>query len=257
MPSYDDAQFLANSPDRLALLQSLSEEASSPGELAAEHSFSRRSAQRNLTEFVDRGWATSSGGTYHLTVTGGLIANEHAEYIGALSRINDFALFFRHLPNSDHAPDPAWLADAEMTTTTEDDPQAPVHQYVTSVKQLDTRRVRMLSPVLSRLFHEAHASLAFREVHTDLVMPTTMVERARERNPIEFKTVVTLDILSLYRSSEPFTVGLTISDNQLLMAAYDDEKQLQAVVESENPNFHAWALELFDRYRKQSERVTQ
>lgn len=256
MSAHSDAQFLANSPDRLALLESLSEEARTPGELAADHSFTRRSAQRNLAEFVDRGWAASSGGTYRLTVTGEFIADEHAAYIDSLGRINDFAPLFRHLPDRDHAPDPAWLTDAEITVATEEDPQAPVHQYVTSVKQFDTRRVRMLSPVLSRLFHEAHASLAFRKVHTDLVMPTMMVQRARERNPIEFTTIVALDILSLYRSPEPFRIGLTIGDEQLLMAAYDDEKQLQALIDSENSQFHAWAADLFERYRQQSERVT-
>lgn len=257
MPSHEDAQFLANSPDRLAILTSLTESPQSPAELAAAHSFSRRSAQRNLAEFVDRGWAASTGGTYQLTVTGELVAEEHAEYIDTLARIDAFAPLFRHLPDRDHAPEPAWLADATMTVATEEDPQAPVHQYVTRVKNLDTDRVRMLSPVLSRLFHEAHASLALRGVHTDLVLPTAMVDRAREQNPIEFKAVVTLDILTLYRSPESFDVGLTLGDDRLLMAAYDDEKQLQALVESTNSAFHAWATELFEKYQGQADRVTR
>lgn len=256
MPSNDDAQFLANSSDRLALLTSLSEGPCSPGNLAAEHALSRRSVQRNLAEFVDRGWAESSGGTYHLTVTGGLIAEKHAEYIDTLTQIDDFAPFFRHLPDRDHTPTPTWLTDAELTVATAEDPQAPVHQYVTSVKQLGTNQVRMLSPVLSRLFHEAHAALAFRGVHTDLIMPAAMVERARERNPAEFKAIVSLDILSLHRCQDPFDIGLTLGDDRLLMAAYDDEKQLRALIESENPEFQTWAAALFDTYREKSEPVT-
>lgn len=257
MPSTDAARFLAGSPDRLALLTSLDEGSASPADLAAEHDASRRSVQRNLAEFVERGWAETSGGTYRLTVTGSLVAEEHAGYVGALSRIEEFAPFFRYLPDPDHAPDPVWLADAEITVASEDDPQAPVHRYVTRVERLDTDGVKMLSPVLSRLFHEAHATLAIRGVHTDLVMPARTVRRARERNPIEFETVISVGVLSLYRHPEPFGVGLTLGDDRLLMAAYDDERRLRALVESANPAFHAWASDLFDRYRERSKPVRQ
>lgn len=246
------AQFLANSPDRLDLLRSLSEESSSPAELASKHSFPRRSVQRNLAAFVDRGWAESSGGTYHLTVTGALVLEEHAAYVDTLACIEAFAPLFRYLPDRDHAPNPAWLADATSTVATEEEPQAPVHRYVTSVEQLDTDRVRMLSPVLSRLFHEAHAGLAVRGVTTELVMPAEMVERARERNPLEFRVVVALDVLSLYQFPEDFGVGVTLGDDQVLVAAYDAERQLRALVESTDPQLIAWASDLFERYREQS-----
>lgn len=255
MPSDDTAQFLANSPERLALLVSLTRGPASPSELASEHDSSRRSIQRNLAEFVERGWAESTGGTYRLTVTGELLAEKHGAYVETLDRIEEFAPFFRHLPDRDHAPETAWLSDATLTVATEEDPQAPVHRYVTSVKGLETERVRMLSPVLSRLFHEAHASLALRNVHTELVMPAPMVERARERNPLEFAAIIRLDVLSLYRSPEEFTVGLTLGDDELLMAAYDDAGGLKALVESSNPEFHAWASDLFERYRDGAESV--
>lgn len=257
MPSTDAARFLANSSDRLSLLTSLAEGPASPAELASEHDVSRRSAQRNLAEFVDRGWARTTGGTYHLTVTGALVAEEHAAYVDALARIEEFAPFYRYLPDSDHVPDPAWLADATLTVASGEDPQAPVHRYVTRVERFDTEGVKMFSPVLSRLFHEAHATLALRGVHTELVMPARTIERARERNPIEFETVVGLGVLSLYRHPEPFGIGLTLGDDRLLMAAYDDERSLRALVESTNPEFLGWASDLFARYRERSEPVTR
>ncbi|ELZ35321.1 hypothetical protein C474_00185 [Halogeometricum pallidum JCM 14848] len=252
----DDARFLADSPDRLTLLLRLSEGAASPSELAADGPSSRRSVQRNLAEFADRGWVEGGGGTYRLTVTGALVAEEHAAYVDALDRIDAFAPLFRHLPDREHAPDPAWLDDADLTVATDEDPQAPVHRYVTSVKRFDTNRVRMLSPVLSRLFHEAHATLALRGVHTELVMPASTAERARERNPTEFAAVVRSGALSLYRCPDAFRVGLVVGDDRLLLAAYDEEGQLRALAESDDSRFHAWATELFERYRERSERVT-
>ena len=100
MPSDDAARFLASSPDRLTVLMDLFEGPASPAELAADHSFSRRSVQRNLAGFVDRGWAESTGGTYRLTVTGALVAEEHSEYVNALAHIEEFAPFFRYLPTA-------------------------------------------------------------------------------------------------------------------------------------------------------------
>lgn len=252
MPAADAARFLASSPDRLRLLRSLAAGPAAPSDLADDHDLSRRSVQRHLAAFVDRGWAETSGGTYRLTVTGALVAEEHAAYIDSLDRIAEFAPVFRHLPDRDHAPNPDWLADAALTVATDEDPQAPVHRYVTRVEGLDTDRVRMLSPVLSRLFHEAHAELAMRGTHTDLVMPAAMVERARDRNPREFETIASLDVLSLSRHPDGFGLGLTLADDRLLLAAYDDERQLRALVESENAQFHAWAADLFDRYRAES-----
>lgn len=254
MPS-DDAEFLATSADRLILLTSIAGEPASPADLADEHGVARRSVQRNLAAFVDRGWAESTGGTYRTTVTGALVAEEHADYVDALGRLDEFAPFFRHLPDRDHAPDPDWLADATLTVTTEADPQAPVHRYVTAVERLDTDRVRMLSPVLSRLFHEAHASLVLDGVRTDLVMPTATVDRARERNPAEFTAVVAVDALTLYRHPGAFGVGLTLADDRVLMAAYDAERNLRGLVESESSAFVEWAADLFERYRERAECV--
>lgn len=252
MPSTDAVQFLASSDDRRRLLQRLRDGSCTPADLASEHALSRRSIQRHLAEFAERGWAESSGGTYHLTVTGTLVVEAHTAYVEELAQLGEYAPFFRHLPDREHAPDPSWLTDASLTVATDEDPQAPVHQYVRRVTQLETDRVRMLAPVLSRLFHEAHATLARRGVHTELVMPTPIVNRAEERNPLEFSVITRLDVLSLYASPEPFRVGLTLGDEVVLMAAYGRENQLRALVESTAAQFHDWGMELFDRYREQA-----
>lgn len=39
-------------------------------------------------------------------------------------------------------------------------------------------------------------------------------------------------LLSLYRSPEEFDIGLTLGDDKLLMAAYDDAGRLRALIES-------------------------
>lgn len=255
MPSDDAAQFLAGTPDRRRLLARLRRGAASPADLTSELDLPRRSVQRHLGRFADRGWAESSGGTYRLTVTGELVVEEHEAYLDALDRIDEFAPFFDHLPDRTHAPDPRWLDDATLTAASPENPQAPVREYIDRVRTFDTERIRMISPVLSRLFHEAHAELAFDGVHTELVMSAETVRRARELNPGEFAVVVAVGVLDLYRHPDDVSFGLTLGDDRLLMCAYDDEGQLKACVESEHPEFLRWAGDLFDRYRDRSDPV--
>ena len=257
MPSDADdaARFLAGSPERRRLLERLADDPGSPAELADALSIARRSVQRNLAGFVDRGWAEKRDGAYRLTVTGRLAADEHATYLDSLDRIGEFEAFYRHLPDADHAPDPRLLADASLTVAGAADPQAPVHRYVETVRTFDTDRVRMVSPVLSRLFHEAHAELAFDGVHTDLVMAADTIARAREMNPTEFTAVTSVGVLDLYRHPGPVDVGLTLGDDRLVACAYDDDGHLRASVESDDPAFVRWGEDLFERYRGESERV--
>lgn len=255
MPAPDSAQFLADSPDRLRLLTHLRETPASPSTLAEALSISHRSAQRNLSQFVEKDWAKKDEGVYHLTPTGELIAEEHEDYIGTLERIHEFEPFYRHLPDSSHAPDPRWLQDATLAVATPDNSQAPVHHYATSLQNFETETIRMISPGLSRLFHNVHAELGFRGVQTDLVMSSAMIERARELNPTEFKIVISVNILDLYRHPDDIGFALTLGDDRLLMGAYDAEGQLQACLDTSDPDVLGWATQLYDRYRERSTQV--
>jgi predicted transcriptional regulator len=248
MPSPDATAFLANSPERLA------DGPGSPGDSAATGDRSRRSVQRDLAAFAERGWVKTTGGTYRLTAVGDLVAARHAAYVDTLARIERVAPFYRHLDRG-HALDPDWLTDATLTVATEADPQAPVDRYVRCVEGLETERVRMLSPVLSRLFHEAHAPLGARGVHTDPVMPAPVIERARERDLAEFAAGVGSDGLSLWRSPESFRLGLTIADDLVPAGAYDEDRRLRALVESGDGALFDWAVDMFETYRDETEPV--
>jgi predicted transcriptional regulator len=255
MPSRGSAQFLADSPDRVTLLTHLREASGSPSSVADSLSMSHRSVQRNLSRFAERGWAEKRDGAYHLTTTGALVVDEYTTYLDAVSRIEEYDAFFENLPDREHAPDPRWLEDATLVVATSEDPQAPVNHYVKSVRAFESERIRMLSPVLSRLFHDAHAKLALRGVHTELVLSEAMIERARELNPAEFEVVVSLPVLDLYCHHDPIDLGLTLGDRRVLIGAYDEHGQMQACVEASNEALLEWTDELYERYRERAEPI--
>lgn len=248
-------QFLAGSTERPRLLEHLREHPGSPSEVADALSLSGRSVQRTLREFTDRGWARRGEGGYELTTLGALVASEHADYAAAVDRLGEYRSLYEHLPDPGAAPDPRWLADADVALSTPEDPQAPVNFYVTRLRRFDADEIRMTSPVLSRIFHDAHAELVVSGAHTELVLSAEMVEAARSRNPAEFEVVVAVDLLSLYRHPGPVEVGLTVGEDRALVAAYDDEGQLRACLDSADPRLVEWASERYREYRDRAERV--
>lgn len=255
MHSHEAARFLSGSPGRVELLVQLRTAPGRPSAIAEAVSMSHRSVQRNLSELRDRGWVEKHEGIYQLTTTGVLITEAHEAYLGALSNVESFEGFFRELPDRKHAPPPEWLGEATLIEATPTDPHAPVDHYVQSVREFDVGRVRMLSPVLSRLFHNAHAALAVRGTHTELVLSNALVERARELNPFEFDLLVSHAPLDLYRHPDSIGVGLTLGDRRVLVGSYDDRGRMCACVDATHPELFEWATTLYERYRTRSTRV--
>mgnify|MGYP000701777075 CR=1 FL=1 len=247
--------FLAGSPDRLALLDHLTEEPAAPRDVAEALDVSSRGAQRNLSELEDRGWTQKRDGDYHLTTTGHLVRETYADCLDRLDALGDLATLYEHLPDREDAPDPAWLADGTYVTAEEDHPQAPVTHYVEAVRGLETDHVRMLAPVLSRLFHEPHARQVQRGATTEVVLPVERVTAAREKNPLEFETVLAVPSFTLYRTDRPVEMGLTVTDDRTFLLAYDADGTLRACIESTDPTLREWAVERFDRYREEASEV--
>lgn len=251
----DTAQFLADSPDRLALLDRLRDAPSSPSTLVDDLDPARRSIQRNLAAFEDRGWIEGCSDGYRLTGAGDSVARTHADYLDRLSRIDEYAPLLSHL-DPDHAPDPDLLTGADLVTATESDPQAPIHAYTERVREMDGDRVRVCSPVLSRAFHEAHAALAMGGVHTELLLATPTARRAKELNPVEFRAVLRAGPLDLFVRDRPVPFGLALGEGSLLLGAYDDG-HLQACIHATDPELLAWAGSEFEALREGGRRVTR
>lgn len=252
--SRNGVRFLADSPDRLALLERVGTEPGGPRDFAADLDQSRRSVQRNLAAFAERGWVEKRDGEYHLTTKGDVVASEHREYVTALDVIEDKEQLYRHLPRG-HAPDPSAIADATVVAAEPDHPQAPVSHYVSVVESIDTDRIRMFSPVLSRIFHDAHAQRVVEGVRTDLILDADRVAAAREKNPGEFATVVAVPTLTLYRHADPIEFGLTVMDDRALVLSYHDG-QVRACLDATDPAVVDWARDQFDRFRERSTRLT-
>ncbi len=253
MDVQDAARFLVGSSDRLRLLDHLQAEPGTPSDVAAAVDLSHRSVQRTLAALVERGWAEKRGGAYHLTTIGRTVAHEHAAYLDRLGHIAELEPIYRGLPY-EVVPLPH-VDDATVVVASKTDPQAPLTHYVSRVESLSTDRVRMVSPVLSRLYQEAHAKLVLRGVETELVLDAETVAAARSLNPDEFAFVVSVPRFRLYERPERIRFGLTLADDRALVAAYDDDGQLRALLDGTDDSLLEWARIQWDRHRATARRV--
>lgn len=248
----DTARFLAGSPDRLALLDRLRDGPASPSTLVDDLDPARRSIQRNLAAFEDRGWIERCGDGYRLTAAGDAAARTHADYLDRLGSIDAYAPLLTHLDPA-HAPDPDLLA-GDLVTASESNPQAPIHAYTERLREMDGDRVRVCSPVLSRAFHEAHTALALDGVRTELLLSTATARRAKELNPLEFAAVLRAGPLDLFVRDDAVPFGLALGERSLLLGVYDDGR-LQACLHGQDPDLLAWAESAFESLREDARRI--
>lgn len=91
-----------------------------------------------------------------------------------------------------------------------------------------------------------------RGAETELVLPRTVAERARSEHSDKFEAALQSPLCDLYLHVGAIEVGLTLTDCQGFIGAYDDQGRLRACVNSTNPALQGWTGRLYERYRDRS-----
>ncbi|MFC6962683.1 helix-turn-helix transcriptional regulator [Halocatena marina] len=248
---HDDIQFLSASPHRIQILQQLRDDPCPPCDITEVLELSRRGVQRNLSSLVDRGWIEKIDGRYHLTTNGEFIALQYADFLSALETIETCKPFFANLPTSEHAPNPKWLADAEIIVADSSQPHAPLRQYTNTLREDSIETLRGLVPILSQLHTEIYAELLGRGTAMDLVLPQTAAEPPDPSHAAEFEDLFAA-ACNLYVYEGTIGVGLTLTDQRGIVGSYDEQGHLSACVSSTNPALLGWAERLYERYWRHS-----
>lgn len=248
---HDDIQFLSASPHRIQILQQLRDDPCPPCDITEVLALSRRGVQRNLSSLADRGWVEKVNGRYRLTTNGEFIALQYADFLSTLETIETCKPFFANLPNFEHAPNPKWLADAEIIVADSSQPHAPLRHYTNTLREDSIEALHGLMPVLSQLHTEIHAELLGRGTAMDLVLPQTAAEPPHSPHVAEFEGLFAA-ACNLYVYEGTIGVGLTLTDQRGIVGSYDEQGRLSACVSSTNPVLLDWAEQLYERYRKHS-----
>lgn len=245
----DDVEFLALSPNRVAVLQSLATGARTRSDLAEETGASQATLGRILADFEERVWVRRVDGQYEVTATGELVADAFSDLLDALDLERDLRSIVESLPTESLSFDLSHLADAEITVPTQTRPNAPLQRLLELERGADDVRA------FSHAFNEQTLSLTaeeaasggfgFRGVFSASAIDALTSDRAlRER----LQTLIDSDAASVRVREAGVPVAATIVDDRVHLLVRDDSGVLRASIETDDPAVFEWADGAFDRY---------
>ncbi len=250
-----EIEFLALSPNRVTVLESLAKGRRSRSELAEATGASQATLGRILGDFEDREWVVRTEGAYAATATGRLVAEGFRDLLDVMAAERELRDVVAHLPTEAMDFDLRHLADARIVTPTETRPNAPLQRLLELMRSAGSVTAfshalndQSLSVVADRLGDQEFEAVLTRDAVDSLVADDTL--RARLR------TVVSAPSAGVRVAEEDIPVAVTIADDVVNVLVRDDRGVVQASVDTTDAAVREWAERRYEHYRVHSEPLT-
>lgn len=251
--SDEEIAFLANSENRVSLLECLTTDAHSRDVLQDRLDVSRVTLARILDELAEREWIDQRGQVAKITPLGSWVLEEYLSFrdmMAAERRLREVAPWFPNDPYGFHL---RHLADAEITIVSRANASAPLSKHV---KQFaEGGQFWSFSFAITRLFletcwrHVCDGSVTFEWVFTPGVLDAltgdaSMSSQSKEMLKSGGATY------RLYEGEIPYIV--LGSEESVNLRLADEEGSPTALVETDAGAVREWARTTFSAYWEQS-----
>ncbi|WP_152041466.1 helix-turn-helix transcriptional regulator [Salinigranum salinum] len=254
MTAREDVAYLVGSECRVETLRTLAEEPLRPSALAERVSCARETAQRNLSGFGERNWVQKRDGAYRLTPAGRMVLGQYHRLERTVECADRLEVFLTHVGDALDDIDPELLAGQTVTTSTSENPHAPIERWLHIVDGV-VDRYYGITPIVSRVFNEAAERAIGPDTEMELVIDHSVLETSREQFPEALELALELDQFTLWISPAELEFGLTICDDHVWVAAYDELGNVVACVDGDDETFVRWARDIYDEHRERSQRA--
>ncbi|WP_276248682.1 winged helix-turn-helix domain-containing protein [Haladaptatus sp. YSMS36] len=251
--SLDEIEFLARSENRVHVLALLSTESHTRRELEAETGASQATLGRILDGFSERGWVEKRDASYEATAIGSWVANRFRALQQAVSVGEELSEFAPWLPTQVEGFDVSWLEAASSITPTPTEPHAPMDRVEAALRA--GQRVRVLSYAYNRHCLDANVTAVhdrdqrYEGVYTDAAITSLCDVSARAQ---KFETLLENDRATVRVFDGEIPCSIDVIDETVHVIVRDDSGIVRAVVESTSQPLREWAIDLFERYRRDS-----
>lgn len=245
--SDDDIAFLSGSPVRAAVIERLTAGPARPAELVEYAGVSRTTVHRTLSELCDRGWARRVEDGYDVTPIGELALETYRGACDGFATLREFEPFLS-AAGDDVDVDLGWLSTAVLETPTETAPRRAFEWYADRLAAIEGDGLRGTTPVMNRSVMHAHEPIVGSEP-TTLILGEATFRSVGDRYGRQLREALATEGFDLYVSSETPSIGLTLYGDTVFLGAYDDDRQLAGIVESDDERLYCWAETRFDRIR--------
>lgn len=245
----DSIAFLANSANRVAVLEALAERSHSRDGLMAQVDVSRVTLARILDDLEERTWIERTGREYVLTPLGTLVIEEFTslrETMAAEQRLREVVQW---LPSDLLTFDLRCLCSAEFFLLTETDMNAlmwEIDKFHRSGEHSRAFAIQVTPPLVDTIWDvSVHKGTRLDWVVTPAFLDGIRIEStARQR----FRETLDQDNVTFFLYEEiPFSAGIV--DGRVGITLSDDQGVVRGGLISENQRVHQWAVDLFETYR--------
>lgn len=252
----EEIEFLARSANRLRVLETLSSDSHTRGELQEAVGASQPTLARILRDFEERRWVRRDEGSYETTPLGAFVASGFGSLLSVMNTEGRLRDVIEWLPVDRFEFGLERLDDADITVPTQADPGKPLNRATELASSSDTHSI--VSYVLNHEMLEtideaaANGTQTFEGVVT---ADTLEVLRSEYDSWRRLRNLARSEAASLRLTTEsiPFAVG--VADETVYLFLRDEDGLLRALLETDDPAVRSWALETVERYRTSGEEL--
>ncbi|SEH12403.1 Predicted transcriptional regulator, contains HTH domain [Natronorubrum sediminis] len=245
----EEIEFLALSPNRVAVLDSLATSERTRNELAAETGASQATLGRILNDFRDRAWIEREGSTYVATATGRLVSSGFTDLREIIETEQRLRGVVEYLPTDSLTFDLRRLADANITTPSQMRPNAPLSRLLELLEDADevwtvshAFNEQTLTVVQERTasgeqaFKGVFSRRAIDALATDDELQTRLEELLEE------------DDAAVRVREDGVPLAVMLLDDVVYLLVRDEHGVLRASIDTDDEVVRSWARETVDDY---------
>jgi predicted transcriptional regulator len=249
--AFDTVAFLANSENRVAVLERLRRGPHTRNELAETTSFSRVTLGRILDDLEARNWITRDVNAYEVTPLGAWVTEEFTELVERTEAERDLRGAVRWLPVERIGLDPSTFADATVTVPEPGNSHRPVNRFAELVESAESAHGFGVS-TLAATSAETLFRRAGEGMDAEIIYPPAVAATILETDPDGAATAIESgDLTVLVHDGPP--CGLYVFDHRVVLGGYDDETGvLRIVIDSGRSDALEWGESVYRSVREEA-----
>lgn len=247
----EEIRFLANSANRVRVLEALTDGTTTRRALEDETGVPRSTVARALDEAESRGWADSEGSRYWVTPAGAARVDAFRRYVETTTGMQHLGDALDWLPDPVRELDYRSLRDATVTTPAEENPTAPFDRAMELIRDADKYR-GLTQNSLPEYMHVIRDRVERGQLAFEAVLQRDFVEVLRDDPDRAATWRAMADRTWLYDGAVP--LNMHVVDERALIWLCDEthageDALVRGLLESEHPSVVSWAESLYEQYR--------
>lgn len=251
----EEIQFLANSANRVRVLNRLTTGPASRRELEEETGVARSTTARILNEAEDQGWVASTGSEYQITSAGEVLVSEFSTYVETVEGVRHLGEAIDWLPDPIHELDFRYFRHADITTPTEDNPTAMFDRGLERIRTADKYR-GLTQNSIPEYMKTIRDRVNRDQLDFQGIIEASFLEELRDDPDRAARWHDIAHGMWLYNGQIP--INMHLIDGKVLVWLCDengagDDIVMRGLLESEHPAVVSWAETLYEEYREEAE----